>query len=304
MSVPEATHRRTGRRGALRLSASVAALWLGLGAGPAAAAVIGSFTWNSNTAAYNAFAATCPGVSGGGAACTGTEPSSGYTTTVNRSDSNGGGAFGSGTIFGWGTNIAGEALLNSKLTWINDGAAFTLDSIKLTSVLPVGTGLPTSNPAIIPGTGTGAAPVWEWVGLDLAMNTLIEQSMVGISIAGGAAVTDHLLAGAGGWFPAPNYRTQQTPVVFTTDAALPKLLINPGQWLDIRIFESIWNGRGTGSMAEGLPDLLFASITIEISGTPIGNVPLPGTLALLGIGIAALRLRSGQPLRVTRGLLA
>lgn len=292
MSLPEATHRRTRSRCALRLSASIAALWLGVGAGPAAAALIGSFTWRSDTAAYSNFAKTCPNVQGGHASCdSANTPSSRDRTTVARSQ--GGGEFGDGILFSWGMK---NDNLNSGLTWINDGAAFTLDRIVLSSALPVGDAL-ANNTGFVPGAGQGARPAWEWV--DLPSPTQIEEAMVEISTSHFTDVPRYLLAGSGGWFLAPDYFTENTPVGFSADFAL---MISAGEAIDIRLFESIWQGgQGAGS-GEGRPDLLFASFTVQIFGTPIGNVPLPGTLALLGIGVAALRLRSGQPLRATRGL--
>jgi hypothetical protein len=294
MSVPEATHRRTDRRGALRLSASVAALWLGLGAEPAAAALIGNFTWSSDTVAYSNFAKTCPNVQGGGSSCTGPSPSSRDRTTVTRSQGQGGAAFGDGTLFSWGTK---NDKWNSGLTWINNGAAFTLDRIVLSSALPVGEAL-ADNTGFVPGAGQGARPAWEWVDLPWP-GTQIGEAMVEISTSHFTGVPLNLLAGSGGWFLAPDYFMENTPVGFLADYALT---ISAGEAIDIRLFESIWQGGEGAGEGEGRPDLLFASIAVQIFGTPIGSVPLPGTLTLVGLGLAALRLRSGQPLRATRGL--
>jgi hypothetical protein len=297
MSVPEVAYRRTGRPGSLRLSASVAAL-LGLGAGPAAAALIDSFTWSSNTAGYNTFASTCSNVQGG-TGCGSNTPLAGYTTAVNRSD--GSGTQGSGIIFSWGTNSAADAEFNSRLIWTNDEAAFTLTEIRLTASLSVGTGLPSSF-GFTPGTGSGAAPAWEWA--SMAFLTQVNQAMVGISVGGGAANNRNLFSGTGGWFTDPN-QILQTPINFVSDPALSGLVVGANQSIDLRLFESLWNGRGATPM-EGRPDLLFSSITIQFFGTegppppppPPPPLPLPGTLALFGIGLAALWRRSGQPLRV------
>ncbi|WP_295612718.1 PEP-CTERM sorting domain-containing protein [uncultured Lamprocystis sp.] len=270
---------------------SVAALWLGLGAGPAAAVLLDTFTWGSDNAAYNLFAETCPNVDGSGCGQKGPEPGWGYSTTVTRS---GPVPPLTGTLFSWGTGA--DETFNSTLTWTNDGTPFVLEKIVLKATGLVGTGLDdwsTGDP-IPTSQGTGAAPAWEWA--TAAFSTALSEAMVEISV-GGDADAYNVFSGYAEdatWFNTSDGDTRQTPVDFTASYG-PLVELATNESINIRLFESYWNARGaTGE--EGRPDLQYASFTVEIWGSEGPVVPVPGTLALLGIGLAALGLRQRRSL--------
>ncbi|WP_157817986.1 hypothetical protein [Candidatus Thiodictyon syntrophicum] len=231
---------------------------------------INPITFVDSNVAYNTLAVNCDNA--GGSGCT--MPGANNTAQV---------------LYSWGEAIIG-ANRNSRTTWTNNsGSSFVLDHIYIESAgAPVGTGYNDSNPKS-KTTGQGAAPVWEWTSDSLG--TLLAESQMRITLAdsGGnikwrkdvALFSDFSTQGPS-WYSGGGQTTLPTPFGVTLKTSD---LINPGDTIQFRLFETVWNGA-----TQNLPDLVFAPITLTIA--PAADpVPAPATLALLVLGLPLIGLR-------------
>jgi hypothetical protein len=259
-----------GRRAGIRIAlcALMGATLLTSERASAVAVSIATIEWGSvaGVNAYNTFATECTRAGGGGCPTDSPMPNG-------------------DPLFSWGgLNNAS----NSRLTWTNTDplGSFVLDRIEIH----------TQNPATLLGSlggryhqGVGAAPVWEWS--NQAEFTQMLEAMVQIRVGGNDARRE-LFSGSSAdqtWYSITG-NTSPTPISFVFDATgLVDKTINLNDLIVFRLYESFWNGQN-----QNLPDLVFAPMTIEIFGSRDAPVPLPGTLALLGLGLGALRLRRGR----------
>jgi len=222
--------RRAAIRSALLVVGAAAALTSGL------ASAVG-FTWGSDIATYNTFAASC--YANGVCPAPILQPNS-------------------SVLFSWGTVT--NPTRNSVTTWTNTGAPFVLGKISITATASgIGSG-------DFWATGTGAAPAWEWSAN--AENTKFGESLMQIKVGTNAAQTVALFTGppynlpAGeNWYDTGD--TRQTPIDATFNGG-SGLTIGTGTTIEFRLFETDWQGGN-----QNIPDLVFAPMTIDIQ--PLAN---------------------------------
>jgi len=271
--VSQVPGRSTGVR--VALCALIGAMMLTSERASAVAVEIARIEWGSvaGVEAYNTFAGHCANAGGGGC------PAPGEDSPVPNGN----------TLFGWG---GANDPNNSVITWTSPGAlgSFVLDRIEIsmTQVDPP-TALGSGKEGVM--QGVGAAPVWEWS--NDAADTQMVEAMIQIGVGGNDAVQQGLFSGfdvGETWYDTGN--TLPTPVSFVFYAIdLVDKTISVSDMIEFRLYESIWNG-----VDQDLPDLVYAPMTIKIFGTR-GDVPVPGTLVLLGFGLGALRLCRGRASR-------
>jgi hypothetical protein len=240
-------------------------------------ALIHEFVWDSDNAGYNLYASTCPNVGGSECGQNGGRPWIDYapTTEVKRSDT---APFPANphTLFSCGTDDPYYSPFNSKLSWLNDGIAFTLTKIILKADGPVGTGLDCyifGSPIDAP-LGTGAVPTWEWY--SGATQTRMSDAKIKIGVAGGAETAYNVFSGYAEdatWFDNGSEEwglmTLQTPVNFEAYYGSSGVSVPTGKGITLRLFESVWDGQY--SWSECRPDLQYAPITVQIWGRPTLN---------------------------------
>lgn len=253
-------------------------------------------TLSSDVAAYNTWSRGCAAYIN----ASGTPPSSaGQCAPSGAPTANG------NTLFSWGT-VDNLGAVNSVRTLTYSGT----DSIRLQATNGLSLTATGSVGNAIGGViqaGTGATTVWEWGGTAPltsanSWKSQFGEAQVRVSVrpgTSGAVVEDFSVLQP---YPASSTYFSGSPVLQTplnnvgyNLSPTGNLVINPGDQVQFRFFETIWNGATLATGAANpnpIPDLIYAPITAALNGSAL-------TATVETSGSTNFRVGSGTDATVT-----
>jgi len=283
------------RTALLSVAACVSAVLVSVQCAEAVEVTLGML--NSDVAAYNTWSQGCQAY----IKASGTPPTSaGQCTASGAPVANG------NTLFSWGTTD--DPSLNSVRTLTYNGT----DSIRLQATNGLSftaTGSVGNAVTGVISAGTGATTVWEWGGTAPVTSANSWKSQFGeaqVRVSVRPGTTSDVVADFSVLQPYPAANTYfsgspvlQTPLDNVGYNLSPSgnLVLNPGDQIQFRFFEAIWNGKTLANGATNpnpIPDLVYAPITAKLNGNAVAAIVETS-------GSTNFRVGSGTDATVTAG---